>query len=295
VHIVNVANLLVGNYNVAEHNAYQGLRHGRLNHIFELARVLYQPRPELIVRKHKPAAATLAPLPRETSGKCGRGRKSFDFGTQTSALEVTLAKLVKRSNKFIAKSSRLIIVEKATAMTIKIAGKKTHSASAGGSDTIQASTRALDLFGSSSSASDDETTPREPPHKHPRIFVHPKGVPKSSVMRSNFEWSLSLFCCFKNYDGEPFLFVTAKMIAALSASAAKDLGVEDVHTTESPSSREPPIEIEAALTRETSMLDIALALGRRGTINHDAVCGLLTECLQDVSFAILAMSYLFAH
>jgi hypothetical protein len=159
VHIVNVANLLVGNYNVVEHNAYQGLRHGRLNRIFELARVLYQPRPEPIVQKHKPPAATLAPMPRETSGKCGHGRKSFDSGTQTSALEVTLAKLVKRSNKFIAKSSRLIIVEKATATTIKIAGKKTHSASMGGSDTIQASTRVLDLFGSGSSASDDETTP----------------------------------------------------------------------------------------------------------------------------------------
>jgi hypothetical protein len=38
--IVNAANLLVDNYNIAEHNAYQGLRHGQLNHIFELAGVL---------------------------------------------------------------------------------------------------------------------------------------------------------------------------------------------------------------------------------------------------------------
>jgi hypothetical protein len=43
------------------------------------------------------------------------------------------------------------------------------------------------------------------------------------------------------------------------------------------------------------MLDIALASGRGGTINHDAICGLLTKCLQDVSFAILKVSYLFGH
>jgi hypothetical protein len=105
---------------------------------------------------------------------------------------------------------------------------------------------------------------------------------------------LSLFYCFENCDGEPFHFVVAKTVAAPSAGAAKDLGGEDVRTTESPSSREPPIEVEAALTRETSMLDIALASGRGGSISHEAVCGLLTECLQDVSFAILTMSYLFS-
>jgi hypothetical protein len=42
------------------------------------------------------------------------------------------------------------------------------------------------------------------------------------------------------------------------------------------------------------MLDIALVSQRRGTIDHDAICGWLTECLQDVSFAIVTMSYLFA-
>jgi hypothetical protein len=47
-HVENAANLLVGNYNIVEHKAYQGLRYSRLNHIFELARVLCQPRPEPI-------------------------------------------------------------------------------------------------------------------------------------------------------------------------------------------------------------------------------------------------------
>jgi hypothetical protein len=91
--IMNTANLLVGNYNVAEHNSYQGLWHGRFNHIFKLASVLCQPRSKPIVRKYKPAV--MAPVLRKTSEKQGRGRKSFDSRTQTSALEVALAKPVK--------------------------------------------------------------------------------------------------------------------------------------------------------------------------------------------------------
>jgi hypothetical protein len=136
VRIMNPVNLLAGNYNVAEHNAYQGLQHGWLNHVFELAGVLCQPWPEPIVQKHKPAAATPAPPPRKTSGKWGRGRKSFDSGTQTSMLEVALAKPVKHSNKFIVKSFGLSVVKKVTVATVMIADKKTHSASVGGNNMI---------------------------------------------------------------------------------------------------------------------------------------------------------------
>jgi AmiR/NasT family two-component response regulator len=39
--IAKAASLLVDNYNISEHNAYKGLRHGRLNRVFELASVLY--------------------------------------------------------------------------------------------------------------------------------------------------------------------------------------------------------------------------------------------------------------
>jgi hypothetical protein len=46
--IVVIANLLVDNYNVTEHNAYAGLQHGRLSHVFELVGMLYQPRLESI-------------------------------------------------------------------------------------------------------------------------------------------------------------------------------------------------------------------------------------------------------
>jgi hypothetical protein len=73
---------------------------------------------------------------------------------------------VKCGNKFVAKSSGLTVVEKATIVTVKIPGEETCSASAGGSDVAWAPTHAVDLFGSGSLASDDESTPRELPHKH---------------------------------------------------------------------------------------------------------------------------------
>jgi hypothetical protein len=61
--IVIAACLLVGNYNIVDHNAYEGLHHGRLNRVFELAGVFCQPRPEPIVRKRKVAA--LVPPPQK--------------------------------------------------------------------------------------------------------------------------------------------------------------------------------------------------------------------------------------
>jgi hypothetical protein len=51
--IEDAANLLVGKYNTVEHTAYQGFRHRRLNHIFELAGILCPSQPEPIVWKHK--------------------------------------------------------------------------------------------------------------------------------------------------------------------------------------------------------------------------------------------------
>jgi hypothetical protein len=74
-------------------------------------------------------------------------------------------------------------------------------------------------------------------------------------------------------------------MVASSAGIGKGYGGKCVRTTESPLLREPSADVEDALTRETSALDIALASGHYG---------LLTECLQDVSSTILAMPYLFA-
>jgi hypothetical protein len=39
------------------------------------------------------------------------------------------------------------------------------------------------------------------------------------------------------------------------------------------------------------MLDIALVSGRTGTINCNVACGLLIECLQDVSSIILMLPF----
>jgi hypothetical protein len=94
---------------------------------------------------------------------------------------------VKHSNKFVAKSFGFTIAAKATAATIKIASKKTCSASVGGSGVTRASMHLLELIGSGSSVSDDETTPRELPRKCPRKFTLPNGVPKHSVMKGNFD------------------------------------------------------------------------------------------------------------
>jgi hypothetical protein len=40
-------------------------------------------------------------------------------------------------------------------------------------------------------------------------------------------------------------------------------------------------------------MDVALMSGHGGAINYETVCGLLTECLQDVSCAIDTMFCLF--
>jgi hypothetical protein len=49
VRIKDTANELVGRYNIMEYNAYHGLRHGRLNRIFELVEILCQPHPKPVM------------------------------------------------------------------------------------------------------------------------------------------------------------------------------------------------------------------------------------------------------
>jgi hypothetical protein len=65
------AKVLVGWYNITEHNGYQGLRYGRLNCVFELAGALCHPRPEPVKhkRKVKSSAAAIALVARKTSSK----------------------------------------------------------------------------------------------------------------------------------------------------------------------------------------------------------------------------------
>jgi hypothetical protein len=91
-----------------------------------------------------------------------------------------------------------------------------------------------------------------------------------------------------------FCFAPAEFqLAGASADVvAMESGREEVHAAKSPSPREPPADIEIATPHDTSVLDIALVSGHAGTVDRDAVCGLLTKCLQDVSFAMFVMPYL---
>jgi hypothetical protein len=147
--IEKATNELVGQYNITEHNAYHGLWYGRLNHVFELAGALYQPRPKPVKRKRKvkSCAVVTALVVRKTFGKRGRGEKSIHSKTQTSAQELALAKPLKHSMKFAAKSSGLSAVEKASLAGVDAAGKKPK--------------RVLNLFGSDSSVSGSEPVPSE--------------------------------------------------------------------------------------------------------------------------------------
>jgi hypothetical protein len=91
-----------------------------------------------------------------------------------------------------------------------------------------------------------------------------------------------------------FVFAAAEFqLAGASADViTKESGCEEVHATKSPSSQEPLANIEITTPRDTSVLDIALLPGHAWTVYRDAICGLLVECLQDVSSAMFVMPYL---
>jgi hypothetical protein len=91
-----------------------------------------------------------------------------------------------------------------------------------------------------------------------------------------------------------FVLVAAnfQLSSASTDAGAKESGREEVHAAQSPTSRESPADTETATPHDTSVLDIALVSGQAETINRDVVCGLLAECLQDVSSTMLVMPYL---
>jgi hypothetical protein len=97
--------------------------------------------------KVKSSAAVTVPVARKASDKRGCGRNHSEM--QTSAQEISLAKALKRSMKFAAKSSGLSAVDKASLAGVNAVGKKPK--------------RALDLFGSDSSGSNSEVVPSKRP------------------------------------------------------------------------------------------------------------------------------------
>jgi hypothetical protein len=76
-----------------------------------------------------------------------------------------------------------------------------------------------------------------------------------------------------------FCFPIGKAVVAPSTDTGKGCGGKDVRLVESSLLQEPSADVEDALAHDTSVLDIALVLGRGGAINRNVVCGLLTECL----------------
>jgi hypothetical protein len=141
---------------------------------------------------------------------------------------------LKCSNKFAAKSSGLSPAKKDSIVSIKVAGKKTSSTSAGLSGMTWAPKNVLNLFDSGSLAFEDETAPPKPPQKHPRKSHLLKDIPKPSSAKGIFERFLSLCSCFENYDAEPFHFCTGETAVAPSTDVAKGFGGKDVRTTEPP-------------------------------------------------------------
>jgi hypothetical protein len=171
VHIEKAANKLVGRYNIAEHKAFQGLHHGQINRVFELAGFLCQACPEPVgcKRKIRSPDVVKAPTSNRTSGTRGRGRKSVRTETRTSAQKLALAKPLGQSKKISAKSSRLGIAEKASLKGPSAAGGKPK--------------KTLNLFGDDSSASDDKTVPSSRPDKRARETFVSKQTTKPPLAK----------------------------------------------------------------------------------------------------------------
>jgi hypothetical protein len=69
----------------------------------------------------------------------------------------------------------------------EVAGKKTFCTSMCGSGVTRAPKRVLNLFGSDSSTSDDETIPARRPHKRSKETSLALDIPKSSTLKGLFE------------------------------------------------------------------------------------------------------------
>jgi nitrous oxidase accessory protein NosD len=84
-----------------------------------------------------------------------------------------------------------------------------------------------------------------------------------------------------------FRFCLGLTVVHSSIGASKGSGGEDVRL------QEPLIVVEGIVVHESGMIDVALTSRHEGVIDRDIVCSLLTECLQDVRFAVVVMLCLF--
>jgi hypothetical protein len=56
--------------------------------------------------------------------------------------------------------------------------------------------------------------------------------------------------------------------------------------------RDPPVGVETTSSHDITVCDVALVSHCTGTIDRDAVCGMLIECSQDVTFVVFTLHLL---
>jgi hypothetical protein len=194
--ITLVANQLVGNYSSSKHRTCsKELRYGRLNHVFELAGVSYQPHLEPIAHMMKRRQAATAVVEALTSRKTSGGKKwkkaSSRSGDKTAKQETMQAKALKASKKFSVQKSEvhpsgLSVGEKASSakapprlpMSTKTGGRKLVVAAAAGDNSGYVSMHVIDML--ASSASEGEASPLKRCQKHACKSPSPKASLKSS-------------------------------------------------------------------------------------------------------------------
>jgi hypothetical protein len=120
----------------------------------------------------KSSDVPLAPAVKKTFRKQGRGKKSTRTETCTYTEELALAKPLGHGKEFSVKSSGLSVAEKASLVGVYAAGGR--------------SKRALELFGSDSSASDNERSPSHLPRKCPRGSFTPKQLAEPASAKCMF-------------------------------------------------------------------------------------------------------------
>jgi hypothetical protein len=87
-----------------------------------------------------------------------------------------------------------------------------------------------------------------------------------------------------------------KPVVALADTDVKDSGCRGPGVSEQvtggglASTQDPPIGDDSVSTHNIAVCDVALVLRQTRAINCDAICGLLMECLQDVSFLLCLLS-----
>jgi hypothetical protein len=205
--------------------------------------------------------AAVAPAAKKTSRKRGCGKKSTYTKTRTSAQEVASDKPLGSGKKFSTKSSRLSIAEEALLLGIGAAGRKPK--------------HDVNLFGSNS-------------YLMMRVLLRGglKNMPGSVVFRSKFRSLFRLEVCFFRTIITNFSCVCLGVAMVPPPSDGDKVPKpQDVLTEKT---LIPYNEIVAC---EGGMINAALASRRGGTIKHDDLCDVLSDCLHDVSFTALMMPY----